>query len=70
MRVCMLSSVHSADDIRIVEKEADSRSGFGHPMPERIPVHAIELGPAAGSKDYNEERETAEYKTCYFEISN
>ena len=27
MKVCMLSSVHSADDIRIVEKEA--RSLFG-----------------------------------------
>lgn len=30
MRVCMLSSVHSADDIRIVEKEARSLSAMGH----------------------------------------
>jgi glycosyltransferase involved in cell wall biosynthesis len=30
MKVCMLSSVHSADDIRIVEKEARSLSQCGH----------------------------------------
>jgi glycosyltransferase involved in cell wall biosynthesis len=30
MKVCMLSSVHSADDIRIVEKEARSLSALGH----------------------------------------
>jgi glycosyltransferase involved in cell wall biosynthesis len=30
MKVCMLSSVHSADDIRIMEKEARSLAGFGH----------------------------------------
>jgi glycosyltransferase involved in cell wall biosynthesis len=30
MKVCMLSSVHSADDIRIVEKEARSLSRLGH----------------------------------------
>jgi glycosyltransferase involved in cell wall biosynthesis len=30
MKVCMLSSVHSADDIRIVEKEARSLSRQGH----------------------------------------
>ena len=30
MKVCMLSSVHTADDIRIVEKEARSLSGSGH----------------------------------------
>jgi glycosyltransferase involved in cell wall biosynthesis len=30
MRVCMLSSVHSADDIRIVEKEARSLSQLGY----------------------------------------
>jgi glycosyltransferase involved in cell wall biosynthesis len=30
MKVCMLSSVHSADDIRIVEKEARSLSVLGH----------------------------------------
>jgi hypothetical protein len=30
MKVCMLSSVHSADDIRIVEKEARSLSAQGH----------------------------------------
>jgi glycosyltransferase involved in cell wall biosynthesis len=30
MKVCMLSSVHSADDIRIVEKEARSLSRIGH----------------------------------------
>ena len=30
MKVCMLSSVHSADDIRIVEKEARSLSQIGH----------------------------------------
>jgi glycosyltransferase involved in cell wall biosynthesis len=30
MKVCMLSSVHSADDIRIVEKEARSLSEAGH----------------------------------------
>jgi hypothetical protein len=37
MKVCMLSSVHSADDIRIVEKEARSLSKLGHhAMPGRI----------------------------------
>lgn len=30
MKICMLSSVHSADDIRIVEKEARSLSQAGH----------------------------------------
>jgi glycosyltransferase involved in cell wall biosynthesis len=30
MKVCMLSSVHAADDIRIVEKEARSLSALGH----------------------------------------
>lgn len=30
MKVCMLSSVHSADDIRIVEKEARSLCAAGH----------------------------------------
>ena len=30
MKICMLSSVHSADDIRIVEKEARSLARFGH----------------------------------------
>jgi len=30
MKVCMLSSVHSADDVRIVEKEARSLSEAGH----------------------------------------
>ncbi|MBR0801701.1 glycosyltransferase [Bradyrhizobium jicamae] len=30
MKICMLSSVHSADDIRIVEKEARSLAGYGH----------------------------------------
>jgi len=30
MKVCMLSSVHSADDIRIVEKEARSLAALGH----------------------------------------
>jgi glycosyltransferase involved in cell wall biosynthesis len=30
MKVCMLSSVHTADDIRIVEKEARSLSRAGH----------------------------------------
>lgn len=30
MKICMLSSVHSADDIRIVEKEARSLSEAGH----------------------------------------
>jgi glycosyltransferase involved in cell wall biosynthesis len=30
MKVCMLSSVHSADDIRIVEKEARTLSGSGY----------------------------------------
>lgn len=30
MKVCMLSSVHSADDIRIVEKEARSLLRAGH----------------------------------------
>ena len=30
MNVCMLSSVHSADDIRIVEKEARSLSRMGY----------------------------------------
>lgn len=30
MKVCMLSSVHSADDIRIVQKEARSLSRAGH----------------------------------------
>ena len=30
MKVCMLSSVHSADDIRIVEKEARSLSRMGY----------------------------------------
>ncbi len=30
MKVCMLSSVHSADDIRIVEKEARSLACNGH----------------------------------------
>ena len=30
MKVCMLSSVHSANDIRIVEKEARSLSAIGH----------------------------------------
>jgi hypothetical protein len=37
MKVCMLSSVHSADDVRIVEKEARSLSALGHhAMPRRI----------------------------------
>jgi hypothetical protein len=37
MKVCMLSSVHSADDIRIVEKEARSLSALGHhAMPRTI----------------------------------
>jgi glycosyltransferase involved in cell wall biosynthesis len=30
MKICMLSSVHSADDVRIVEKEARSLSRYGH----------------------------------------
>ena len=30
MKVCMLSSVHSANDVRIVEKEARSLSRLGH----------------------------------------
>src|SRR5215475_13303390 len=30
MKICMLSSVHSADDIRIVEKEARTLSRLGH----------------------------------------
>ena len=30
MTICMLSSVHPADDIRIVEKEAGSLSESGH----------------------------------------
>jgi hypothetical protein len=30
MRICMLSSVHSADDIRIVEKEARALAAAGH----------------------------------------
>src|SRR5665213_435436 len=30
MKVCMLSSVHSADDIRIVQKEAHSLARAGH----------------------------------------
>jgi hypothetical protein len=44
MKVCMLSSVHSADDIRIVEKEARSLFTFGHavtvvarPPPPSVP---------------------------------
>ena len=37
MKVCMLSNVHPADDIRIMEKETRSLSGPGyHAMPRRI----------------------------------
>jgi hypothetical protein len=72
MKVCVLSSVHSADDIRIVEKEARSRSGLGHHvMPRRIPGRAIELGlagRAAASKDFNREHDAAEFKNPYCEI--
>ena len=37
MKVCMLSNVHSTDDIRILEKEARSLSALGHrALPRRI----------------------------------
>jgi glycosyltransferase involved in cell wall biosynthesis len=42
MKVCMLSSVHSADDIRIVEKEARSLSALGH----AVTVVARSPGPS------------------------
>jgi len=58
MKICMLSSVHSANDIRIVEKEARSLSEAGHdvtvvarpPRPDdagRIEFKLIELPPVA-----------------------
>lgn len=58
MKICMLSSVHSANDIRIVEKEARSLSEAGHevtvvarpPRPSdagRIEFKLIELPPVA-----------------------
>jgi hypothetical protein len=69
MKVCMLSSVHSTDDIRIVEKEARRLSAFGyHAMPGRIPVRAIELGlagRAATGGDYHREHDAAELKNFY-----
>ena len=74
MKVCMLSSVHSADDIRIVEKEARSLSVLGHhAMPGRIPARAIELGlagRAAVSKGYNREHYAAELMSLYCEIAH
>src|SRR4051812_42862088 len=49
MKVCMLSSVHSADDIRIVEKEARSLSRAGH----AVTVVARPPGPRdAGDIDF------------------
>ncbi len=56
MKICMLSSVHSADDIRIVEKEARSLSEAGHDVtvvarsprpsdPGRIEFKLIEVPP-------------------------
>lgn len=58
MKICMLSNVHSANDIRIVEKEARSLSEAGHdvtvvarpPRPGeagRIEFKLIELPPVA-----------------------
>lgn len=58
MKICMLSSVHSADDIRIVEKEARSLSEAGHDVtvvarsprpsdPGRIEFKLIEVPPVA-----------------------
>ncbi|ODM84452.1 hypothetical protein A6452_17160 [Bradyrhizobium elkanii] len=58
MKICMLSSVHSADDIRIVEKEARSLSEAGHDVtvvarsprpsdPGRIDFKLIEVPPVA-----------------------
>ncbi|MHC2439339.1 glycosyltransferase involved in cell wall biosynthesis [Bradyrhizobium sp. USDA 4451] len=58
MKICMLSSVHAADDIRIVEKEARSLSEGGHDVtvvarspcpsdPGRIDFRLIEMPPAA-----------------------
>jgi len=52
MKLCRLSSVHSADDIRI----------------GRIRVRTIEpglAGPAAVGRDYDCERETVELKNFY-----
>ena len=58
MKICMLSSVHSANDIRIVEKEARSLSEAGHDVtvvarpprpsdPGRIAFKLIEIPPMA-----------------------
>lgn len=58
MKICMLSSVHSANDIRIVEKEARSLSEAGHDVtvvarsprpsdPGRIEFKLIEVPPVA-----------------------
>lgn len=58
MKICMLSSVHSANDIRIVEKEARSLSEAGHevtvvarpPRPSdagRVEFKLVEMPPVA-----------------------
>jgi hypothetical protein len=44
MKVCMLSSVHAADDIRIVEKETHGLSAPGHHAMLRRSLVKLEPG--------------------------
>lgn len=51
MNVCMLSTIHPADDIRIVKKEADTLSCAGHVVTVVArPPRADKLDPTAGQR--------------------